>query len=73
VRRCVALLRIADALDRSHHQPVVDVRAAARDGGIRVTARTRGPIDLELWDVAREASLFRLVFGRRLEVQEARR
>jgi exopolyphosphatase / guanosine-5'-triphosphate,3'-diphosphate pyrophosphatase len=73
VRRCVALLRIADALDRSHHQPIVDVRAGLRDGGIRVAARTRAAVDLELWDVAREASLFRLVFGRRLEVQASRR
>jgi exopolyphosphatase/guanosine-5'-triphosphate,3'-diphosphate pyrophosphatase len=73
VRRLVALLRVADALDRSHHQPVVDVKAAVKGGTVRVSARTRGPIDLELWDVAREAALFRSLMGRRLEVERARR
>jgi exopolyphosphatase/guanosine-5'-triphosphate,3'-diphosphate pyrophosphatase len=73
VRRLVALLRIADALDRSHHQPVQSVRAALRGGAVKVQARTRGAIDLELWDVAREASFFRAVFGRRLEVVDGSR
>ncbi len=68
VRRLVAILRVADALDRSHHQPVTAIRAAERDGAVRVRARARGPLDLELWDVAREAALFRNVFGRRLDV-----
>lgn len=68
LRRMVALLRIADALDRSHHQPVLDLRATARGRAVRVVARTRGPIDLELWDVAREAAWFRAAMGRRLEV-----
>jgi len=26
-------------------------------------------MDLELWDVAREAALFRAIFGKRLEVE----
>ncbi len=73
LRRLVALLRVADALDRSHHQPVTDVRAALRGRVVRVVARTRAPIDLELWDVAREAAWFRAAMGRRLEVAAARR
>jgi exopolyphosphatase/guanosine-5'-triphosphate,3'-diphosphate pyrophosphatase len=73
VRRLVAILRVADALDRSHHQPVVDLRAAWRDGAVRVAAHARGPMDLELWDVAREAPLFRAVYGKRLVVEAVRR
>ena len=68
VRRLVALLRVADALDRSHHQPVAAIRAVLRDGVVRVAARARGPVDLELWDVAREAAYFRQAIGRRVEV-----
>ena len=45
VRRLVALLRVADALDRSHQQPVVSIRAARKNGVTRIAARTRGPID----------------------------
>jgi exopolyphosphatase / guanosine-5'-triphosphate,3'-diphosphate pyrophosphatase len=73
LRRLVAILRVADALDRSHHQPVIDVRAAARGPAVRVSVRTRSAIDLELWDVAREAAFFRSAMGRRLEVVAARR
>jgi exopolyphosphatase/guanosine-5'-triphosphate,3'-diphosphate pyrophosphatase len=73
LRRLVALLRVADALDRSHHQPVLDVRASARGRLVRVAARTRAAIDLELWDVDREAAYFRSAMGRRLEVVAARR
>jgi len=73
VRRLVAILRVADALDRSHHQPIAALRAVERDGRVRVQARARGPLDLELWDLAREAPLFRVVFGRRIEVERGRR
>jgi exopolyphosphatase/guanosine-5'-triphosphate,3'-diphosphate pyrophosphatase len=73
VRRLVALLRVADAFDRSHHQPVKDLRATVRDGNVRVVPTARGPIDLELWDVAREAGLFRAVLGKRLELEPGRR
>ena len=72
VRRLVALLRVADAFDRSHHQPVVSLRAAVKDGRVRLVARARGALDLELWDVAREAPLFRALMGKRLEVERAR-
>lgn len=73
LRRLVAMLRIADALDRSHHQVVTALRASARGPVVRVSARTRAPIDLELWDVAREAAFFRSAMGRRLEVLASRR
>jgi exopolyphosphatase/guanosine-5'-triphosphate,3'-diphosphate pyrophosphatase len=73
LRRLVAMLRIADALDRSHNQPVVELRAALHPGAVRVSARTRGDIDLELWDVEREAAWFRRAMGRRLEVAVGRR
>jgi exopolyphosphatase/guanosine-5'-triphosphate,3'-diphosphate pyrophosphatase len=73
VRRLVALLRVADAMDRSHHQPVLDLRAARRGPLVRVRAKVRAPIDLELWDVAREASYFRAAVGCRLEVEASRR
>ena len=72
LRRLVALLRVADALDRSHHQPVGDLRAAVRGGAIRIAARTRTAIDLELWDVEREAAYFRSALGKRLEVAARR-
>jgi exopolyphosphatase/guanosine-5'-triphosphate,3'-diphosphate pyrophosphatase len=73
LRRLVALLRVADALDRSHSQHVQTVRASVPDGRVRVVARTRSAIDLELWDVARESAYFRQAMGRRLEVVTSRK
>jgi exopolyphosphatase/guanosine-5'-triphosphate,3'-diphosphate pyrophosphatase len=66
VRKLVAILRVADALDRSHQQPVRALRAAVRRGAVELRLAARGPIDLELWDAAREAGLFQRVFARRL-------
>ncbi|MGC4001493.1 MAG: Ppx/GppA phosphatase family protein [Anaeromyxobacter sp.] len=71
VRRLVGLLRVADALDRSHHQAVTALRTVVDRRAVRIAALTRTPLDLELWDAAREAKLFRAIFGRRLEVSAA--
>ena len=73
LRRLVALLRTADALDRSHHQPVIGLRASVVNGRVRLLARARGDLDLELWDVEREAAYFRQAMGRRIEVVTRRR
>jgi hypothetical protein len=40
---------------------------------VRVSLRSRGPIDLEIWDAEREGPLFRKVFGKRLEISAHRR
>jgi exopolyphosphatase/guanosine-5'-triphosphate,3'-diphosphate pyrophosphatase len=69
VKKLSTLLRIADALDRSHHQPVRDVRAGQADGAVTLRFSARAPVDLELWDVGEEAELFRRIFGKRLVPQ----
>jgi exopolyphosphatase / guanosine-5'-triphosphate,3'-diphosphate pyrophosphatase len=66
VRKLVAILRVADALDRSHQQPVRSIRLEVGKGTIGLRLAARGPIELELWDTARELSLFQRVFSRRL-------
>jgi exopolyphosphatase/guanosine-5'-triphosphate,3'-diphosphate pyrophosphatase len=68
VRRLVAILRVANALDASHQQHVRSLRAAARGPVVTVTLRARGALDLELWDAAREARFFQEVFRKRLEL-----
>jgi exopolyphosphatase / guanosine-5'-triphosphate,3'-diphosphate pyrophosphatase len=73
VRKLATLLRLADSCDRSHHQPLRDVRAVRAGGAVRLAMRSRTAIDLELWDAERESALFRQVFGRRLELQHQRR
>ncbi|HEU4382565.1 MAG TPA: Ppx/GppA phosphatase family protein [Anaeromyxobacteraceae bacterium] len=68
VRALATLLRVADALDRSHQQLVrsADLRLTGRVARLRL--RAAGAVDLEAWDVRREAALFRRVFRRRLDL-----
>ena len=72
VRKLSTLLRVADSFDRSHHQPVRSLRAQLRGDAVHVRLDAKGPIDLELWDLAHENELFQRVFGRRLEASTAR-
>jgi len=68
VRKLSTLLRVADSLDRSHHQPVHKLHVRRTRQTVTLELRAAAPVDLELWDVAHEAALFRKVFGRRLAV-----
>lgn len=72
VRKLATLLRVADALDRSHHQPIEKLKVRSHGREITVRLLAKAPLDLELWDVAHEAPLFRRVFGRPLRVETGR-
>jgi len=71
VRKLAMLVRLGDALDRSHLQPVRAVRAQVTAAGVALAVEGRGPVDLELWDVQPELPRFRDVFRRRLTVAAA--
>jgi exopolyphosphatase/guanosine-5'-triphosphate,3'-diphosphate pyrophosphatase len=68
VRKLATLLRLADSLDRGHHQNVRSIAARVAHRSVRLHLRRRAPVDLEIWDAEHEAVLFRRVFGRRLEL-----
>jgi len=68
VRKCATLLRVADSLDRSHHQPVKKLSAKVRGRNVALTVNARDSVDLELWDLQHEQELFREVFGKALQV-----
>ena len=63
VRKLATILRVADALDRSHAQPITTVRALHQGQAIHLRLGAKGPADLELWDADREVALFKKVFG----------
>jgi exopolyphosphatase/guanosine-5'-triphosphate,3'-diphosphate pyrophosphatase len=71
VTRMVALLQVADALDRSHGGPVRDVDVFATPGLVEVVVDADDDIDLELWGLRRKRDLFEKVFDCRLEVVDA--
>ncbi|HSP79192.1 MAG TPA: Ppx/GppA phosphatase family protein [Myxococcaceae bacterium] len=72
VRKLATLLRVADSLDRSHHQPVKELRASNGREAVSLHLKARQPVDLELWNVERETALFRRVFGKRLSLHVGR-
>jgi len=72
VRKLATLLRVANALDSSHHQPVKELRAVNGRDAVSLHFKSRQPVDLEVWTVERETALFRRVFGKRLTLHVSR-
>jgi exopolyphosphatase/guanosine-5'-triphosphate,3'-diphosphate pyrophosphatase len=68
VRKLATLLRVADSLDRGHHQNVITVRAHNTAGGVKLHLTGRSALDLEIWDTEQEAALFRRVFQKKLDL-----
>jgi len=68
VRVLAGLLRVADALDRSHKQPVRTLHATERAGVLRIHAEARGDCELELWGVAGRTSLLEEALDLRVRV-----
>jgi exopolyphosphatase/guanosine-5'-triphosphate,3'-diphosphate pyrophosphatase len=69
VSKLIALLRVADGLDRSHISTVdaIDVKVEPRR--VRLIVYSQGDIDLELWGLRRKRELFERQFGVPLEVE----
>jgi exopolyphosphatase/guanosine-5'-triphosphate,3'-diphosphate pyrophosphatase len=65
VEKLAAILRIADALDRSHSQVVTGVSCAVRNRKVEIEAEARGDCEAELAAARRKADLFEKVFDRR--------
>lgn len=64
-----ALLQLADALDRSHQQPVVGVDVTTGTDGVVVVARCRGEAFLERWAAQRRARSLAAALSRPVSVE----
>lgn len=62
VRRAEAILRVADALDRSHARVVQNVWPTIEDDRVVLDLEADGPIELELWVAKRKSDWFEEVF-----------
>jgi exopolyphosphatase/guanosine-5'-triphosphate,3'-diphosphate pyrophosphatase len=63
VRALAALLRLADAFDRSHYGVVRDVSVARRADRVILQLTTTGDAQLELWEARQRAGLLEEVLG----------
>jgi exopolyphosphatase/guanosine-5'-triphosphate,3'-diphosphate pyrophosphatase len=69
VEKLAALLRVADALDRTHRGLVKRVRVSLRGKKAHLTLGARSACDLELWALKKKGRLFEAVFGVKLAVR----
>ena len=66
------LLRLADALDRSHEQKVRNISSALRDGNLSVLVESDADVDLEIWAANEAAKAFREAYGKPISLQRAK-
>jgi exopolyphosphatase/guanosine-5'-triphosphate,3'-diphosphate pyrophosphatase len=73
VQKASVLLRIARALNMGRSQSVGKVEVSARSGKVamKLTARGKASVDLEVWSIEKDRAYFREVFGRELSVAAA--
>ncbi|HVQ29938.1 MAG TPA: Ppx/GppA phosphatase family protein, partial [Vicinamibacteria bacterium] len=69
VQVLAGLLRVADALDRSHKQTVRRLALSERGEVMRIQVEARGDCELELWGVGGRTALLEEVLGRRIRVE----
>jgi exopolyphosphatase/guanosine-5'-triphosphate,3'-diphosphate pyrophosphatase len=68
VRVLAGLLRVADGLDRSHHQMVQSLAASERGRLFRIQVQAAGDCELEMWGVQHRTQLLEDVLERRIRV-----
>ncbi len=72
-RRAVSVLagivRLADGLDRSHHQLVQDVRSEIGPEQVTITAEVVGDAELEIWGARRKSRLLERVLKKQLDLR----
>lgn len=68
VRYLSAIIRIADALDRSHTGAVEDVECSVNKGRIGLKLKTSHPPEAEIWSLRRKKDYFEEIFGSKLRV-----
>ncbi len=66
VRYLAAILRVADALDRTHARLVRAVRCSVAPRTVEVRVDADGDPELELWAARRKGDLFEELAGRKL-------
>lgn len=72
VEQLAALLRIADALDRSHTQRVTSVATRITPEALQLTLGSARPLDAELTVLPKKARLAERLWGRQLVVERIR-
>ncbi len=70
VTKLLAILRVANALDRSHKQKLKDFKIDLKDGSLCITVRSNEDITLEKSSLKEKAEFFEEVFGVKLLLKQ---
>jgi exopolyphosphatase/guanosine-5'-triphosphate,3'-diphosphate pyrophosphatase len=73
VRIGAALLRVADALDRTHCSAVSNLKVRIGPRAVKLTVTARGDTEMELWAARRKMDLFAECFDRTISFDLAKR
>ena len=73
IAKLTAILRLANAMDRSHKQKLHDCRLSVKEGQLLVTTTYGGDITLEAVAFAQKADFFEEIFGIRPVLKQKRR
>lgn len=68
VAKLSAIIRLADALDRSHRQKITDCSVQIKGDEMLVNVKAREDLSLEEWTFAEKAEFFESVFGLKARV-----
>ena len=63
VAKLVSIIRIADALDRSHQQKIKDIKIRIQEKKVIIKAIAKGDTLLEEWTFDNKSFFFEEVFG----------
>ena len=63
VAKLAAILRLADALDRSYRQKISDCKVDVKGNELLVKVKSKEDLSLEEWTFNNKANLFEAVFG----------
>lgn len=73
VSKLASILRVADALDRSHHQRVKHIQARVDDGIFRIEVPQLDDLSLERMALRQKGGLFETVYGLDVELRTCKR
>ena len=63
VAKIAALVRLADAMDRSYQQKIKLCKVSVKDGTMRIEAKSKVDLTLEEWTFAGKSVFFEEVYG----------
>lgn len=73
VAKLTAMLRLANAMDRSHHQKMADCKISVKDNELVIVTYYSGDLSLEIMEINAKADFFEEIFGIRPVVKQKRR